>query len=123
MKYIMLFFLLFLFSYSEAQLKNTTWKGTFNIPYPAECNFAFGADTATLFLADGSVVIETMKYRLSHDSVFIFKLSGSSPCYDEIEAIYSYRIDDKKLKLVALADDCEERSSAFPSQEMEMVKP
>lgn len=123
MKFIFIFFLLFAFGSSEAQLTNTTWKGMFNVPYPMECNFAFGADTATLYMSDGSGVVETMKYRVSNDSVFIVKLSGESPCYDEKEAIYSYKITDQELMLVALEDNCEERSNAFPTEGMEMIKP
>jgi len=124
---------------AKAQLTGTRWKGIANVPTPLDCLFYFKTDTlllqyagsqpVTLTGADGdmisatgkdSIVIETMTYKISGDTLTLQKVKGGSPCTDEIGA-YKITIKDNKL-LVALIDDaCEARVQAWPADPLTRV--
>lgn len=123
MRYWFFVFLLFSFPGLKAQLANTTWVGDFAVPTPTECSFIFSADTASLKLNQTNEVVEIMSYRVSGDTLFLRKISGMSPCYDQGDAVYRYKIEDKKLMLTALQDMCDIRRDAFPSTGLQLVEP
>lgn len=94
-------------------LANTTWLGTAYVPTELQVKFAFGVDTLKLVMADNNLVLETMSYRLSNDTLFIKKLSGNSPCEDDQEGVYKVAVKEKLFTIVAINDPCAERSVAF----------
>lgn len=107
----------------NAQLAKTSWKGTFLVPEPVECSFTFHADTAFLSVTSTGEVMETMKYRLSGDTLFLSKLYGISPCYDDKEAVYLCKVEKKKLLITVLDDYCYMRAGAFPVSGLELIEP
>ena len=108
-----LLLLLFIAGFSaSAQLEDTKWRNTVNIPDPVECMFHFKKDTVNLYVvADGSL-IESMTYKISKDTLKLTKVSGMSPC-SEVVGLYKMERKDDKLFITAINDECSERSSAF----------
>jgi hypothetical protein len=94
-------------------LANTTWAGVAYVPTELQVKFAFGVDTLKLVMADNNLVLETMSYRLSNDTLFIKKLSGNSPCENDQEGVYKVAVKEKLFTIVAINDPCAERSVAF----------
>lgn len=98
---------------AQAPLANSTWKGTMNVPSPAEVSLEFKGDTLNVLMQEQS--IETMTYTVSGDTLVITKLYGSSPCSDE-KGTYQFSIKEKQLFIKPLSDACELRAAAFPSE-------
>jgi hypothetical protein len=91
-------------------LVNTKWKGTLFVPGAVEGMFNFGKDTVSINLGDQ--VLETMSYQTKGDTVFLKKLSGGSPCNDEIGQ-YKYVIKQNVLTFSVIKDDCDARPPSF----------
>lgn len=98
---------------ANAQLPESKWKGTLNIPSPAECLFEFKKDTVFLYLVADNSLIETMSYSTKGDSLFLTKVNGMSPCTGETKGVYRFEIKEDKLYIKPLSDDCQERLEAF----------
>jgi cell wall-associated protease len=94
-------------------LANTTWSGMAYVPTELNVKLAFGIDTLKLVMAENNLLLETMSYRLSNDTLFIKKLSGNSPCENDQEGIYKVAVKEKLFTIVAISDACAERSVAF----------
>ena len=115
MKKITVFILVTLFFATgvSAQLKDTKWKGTLNIPDPAECTFEFKKDTLYLYVNANGALLETMTFSIVKDTVYLHKVSGQSPCMPESKGTYRFTIRDEKLYFNPASDDCQERLNAF----------
>ncbi len=122
MRYMLMFFLLFSFSGTRAQLSESKWHGVLNVPYPMPCHMIFSKDTVVLAAEENGSVIETMGYHVKNDTLYLVKLDGGSPCSSEMEASYRYKISDEKLMLFVINDDCEERIAAFPQTGLARIK-
>lgn len=107
----------------RAQLANTSWKGTFTVPELIECDFIFKTDTAFLSAPALGGVIETMRYRVSGDTLFVSRISGMSPCYGDKEAVYLMKIENRKLFVTVVDDFCDIRAQAFPKDGLNMIEP
>lgn len=94
-------------------LANTNWSGVAYVPTELNVKLAFGVDTLKLVMADNNLVLETMSFRISKDTMFIKKLSGNSPCENDQEGIYKVAIKEKIFTIDVINDPCAERSSAF----------
>ena len=114
MKKILAYSVLFLSlsSTTNAQLTDTKWKNFMNIPEPYETIMQFNKDTAILPLAADGALIETMTYAVSKDTLRLIKISGMSPCSDNV-GLYRIQIKDDKLTITPISDDCTERMNAF----------
>ncbi|MFM9908706.1 MAG: hypothetical protein ACKVOW_05140 [Chitinophagaceae bacterium] len=100
----------------NAQLTDSKWRSTMNIPQPVETFLHFKKDTLLLsVVADGSLV-ETMVFSISKDTLKLTKVSGMSPCQDNIIGLYRFEMKEDKLTITPLSDDCPERSSAFNAE-------
>jgi hypothetical protein len=97
-------------------LANTTWVGTAYVPVELQVKLAFGIDTLKLVMADNNLVLETMTYRLSNDTLFIKKLSGNSPCETDQEGVYKVAVKEKLFTIIPINDACADRSAAFSSK-------
>ena len=114
----------------NAQLKNTSWKGDFMVPQPAECIMVFKEDTSYLVFASGfnpdkidpDNILETMSYKIDHDTLSLQKLSGNSPCSEDIIGKYSFAIKNDLMYIHLIDDDCPQRASAFPSETLTRVE-
>jgi len=84
-----------------------------NIPDPYETILHFKKDTVVLTIAADGSLIETMNFTISKDTLKLIKLSGMSPCADNITGLYKIEIKDDKMTIVPLSDDCSERANAF----------
>lgn len=123
------------------ELSNTKWKGKANIPIAAECLFDFKTDTLFLkyigneieHLRDvngkdvyvtgkDSLVVETMSYRLSGDTLVLRKIIGGSPCDAETVGKYKVAISSKRLSIVLIADECEARADVWPYDSLTQVE-
>lgn len=100
---------------AKAQLSDSKWTGTMNIPSPAECIFEFKKDTVYLYLGADNSLLETMSYTIKNDTLTLVKLSGMSPCGTDTKGIYRIEVKDDKLFIKPLSDDCQERLNAFPA--------
>ena len=114
----------------NAQLKNTSWKGDFMVPQPTECIMIFKEDTSFLVFASGfnpdkidpANIIETMSYKIDHDTLSLQKLSGGSPCSEDIIGKYSFAIKNDLMYIQVINDDCPQRASAFPSEVLTRIE-
>ncbi|SFI05547.1 hypothetical protein [Halpernia frigidisoli] len=128
--FLLLLFLFLGFNTLSAQLENTVWKGTFMVPTPIESVLEFGKDTVNLKFAEGFVInsnsdeelTEKMSYKIDKDTIAFQKISGGSPCDAKAVGVYRFQLNDNKLSLAMIKDDCVERSSAFPEEPMTAVK-
>ncbi len=107
---------------AKGQLTNTKWKATFNVPSPVECVLDFRKDTVVLFAAADSSTIETMIYKVDKDTFSLEKISGGSPCDYQIQGKYKFEIRDEKMMISLIADSCNERVAAWPSDALQKVK-
>ena len=114
----------------NAQLINTAWNGEFRVPKPTECTLVFKPDTMYVLLGSDinpdkiapDNILETSSCKISHDTLTIHKISGRSPCSEEIIGKYSFEIKDGLLSLAVLDDDCGPRASAFPTEPLTPLK-
>jgi hypothetical protein len=97
----------------NAQLADTKWKNLMNIPDPYETFLQFKKDTVMINLVSDGTLIETMNFKVSKDTLRITKLSGMSPCTEDIIGVYRFEIKEEKLTITAITDDCPERANAF----------
>ena len=117
---------------ANAQLTNTKWKGIAEIPEPLECLVYFKTDTLLVQYADDkpmfltdengnsvnvtgkdSVVIETMTYNFSGDTLTVTKIKGGSPCEEGTTGQYKITINNNKLLFTLIQDDCDARAEAL----------
>jgi hypothetical protein len=98
---------------ADAQLANTKWRNIINIPEPYETFLQFQKDTVTVNLVSDGTLIETMSYATSKDTLRITKLFGNSPCDERVTGTYHFEINDDKLTITLLSDDCLERANAL----------
>ncbi len=112
---------------ADAQLQNTSWKGTFLTPDPTECILKFKADTVYLRIANQSEagdanLIETSTYKIIKDTLLLQKVSGASPCDDTIFGKYHFEMKDDKLSIALIEDYCMERGQAFPTEPLQKMQ-
>lgn len=98
---------------ANAQLTDTKWKNIMNIPQPTECILQFKKDTLLLLVAADGSLVETMKYTIAKDTFKLYKLSGLSPCSEDIVGLYIFAIKDDKMTITPSSDDCSDRAEAF----------
>ena len=91
-------------------LSNTSWNGILNAPDPIETNLKFSEDT--MFLYVQTQLIETSTYTVNSDTLKIVKISGISPCEDEI-GVYVFEISNDMLDIKPISDFCDVRYEAF----------
>jgi hypothetical protein len=106
-------FLFVIMSDVTAQLTNTKWRNVINIPDPYETFLQFQKDTVTVNLVSDGTLIETMSYATSKDTLRLTKLFGNSPCDDKVTGTYHFEMNDDKLTITVLSDDCMERANAL----------
>jgi len=95
------------------KLTNTKWTGTLLVPDAMSGSLAFTRDSLTASI--GYEVVETNQYYVKGDTLFIQKLSGSSPCGNE-EGSYLYSVKNDVLYLKLVNDNCGIRSGAFSAE-------
>jgi hypothetical protein len=134
---VLMFFICLITMNVNAQLTNTKWKGIANVPMPSECLFDFKNDTVLMryvgndpvdlrnelgnmvtVTGKDSMVIETMTYQFTGDTLILQKVKGGSPCDNETIGKYRIAIKDKKLLISLIADDCEARVQAWPADSL-----
>ena len=114
----------------NAQLINTAWNGEFRVPQPTQCTVVFKGDTMYVVIGsdinpdkiDPDNILETSSCKISHDTLTIHKISGRSPCSEDIIGKYSFEIKDGLLTIAVLDDDCGPRASAFPTEPLTPLK-
>ena len=109
-----------LVQFSFAQLANTSWTGTFNIPDPSEMIVEFKTDTVNVIFKDRTF-LESMKYQVNGDTLLLTKIDGESPCSFTETATYKMETKDNKLFISALKDLCPERVSAWPANGLQKM--
>jgi hypothetical protein len=99
---------------AHAQLANTQWKGSVNIPDARPVLWKFDRDTVRVVFIDKSEETELMTYRddAGEKKVSFTKISGGSPCASGFTGVYSYKAADDKLSLKPVQDTCTARTSA-----------
>ncbi|CAM4373542.1 hypothetical protein SAMN06265348_113214 [Pedobacter westerhofensis] len=106
-------------SKSDDQLTNTKWKGIAFVPNPREVVFHFKKDT--LLITIDLDIIETEYCHVSGDTLTMKKISGGSPCTDEV-GTYKYIIKKDSLTITSLRDECGARMDSFSSEGYKRVK-
>lgn len=102
-------------SVSQSQIRNTSWRGFYNLPDPVDAVLSFTNDTASLSTAQGDL-LETMVFRIQNDTLFFKKVSGQSSCDMTTEGVYMIHFKENKLILLPISDNCDIRRYAFPSE-------
>ncbi len=113
MKYLLMFSFFLLCSFfanSQIKLTDTKWEGEANVPKPMLIRFEFRRDTLEM-IYNGRIV-ERMNYTLKADTMTLVKLSGSSPCKEEIGQ-YKVTIKGETLYIALISDDCMGRAKSF----------
>jgi hypothetical protein len=101
------------FSIADAQLTDTKWKNFMNIPDPLESFMHFKKDTVLLSIAADGTLVESMTYTVNKDTLRLTKISGMSPCGDNVTGLYRIEMKDDKLIITPISDDCADRANAF----------
>ncbi len=107
---------------SKAQLKNTKWTGTMNVPDATTVILDFKADSVDMVVADAGFVGETMTYSVKDSIITMKKTSGHSPCNIGGEFKVKYIIKDDKLFITNLSDNCDERVQSWNKEPFIRVK-
>lgn len=119
MNKIVLTMLISLIAYAaDAQLSNTTWKGTLNIEGGMNVLFNFNNDTLDVVNAADNSSLETMTYKLADSVITLVKLYGQSQCSDT-PGKYKFVRDNDELTLSLLSDDCSDRADAIGTMKLE----
>lgn len=119
MNKIVLSMLISLIAYAaDAQLSNTTWKGTLNIEGGMNVLFNFNNDTLDVVNAADNSSLETMTYKLADSVITLVKLYGQSQCSDT-PGKYKFVRDNDELTLSLLSDDCSDRADAIGTMKLE----
>lgn len=100
-------------------LLNTKWKGIVFVPSPTQGILNFRKDT--LLLTIENQVVETESYRMKGDTLILQKISGGSPCTDEV-GYYHYVIKADKCTITPIEDDCVARTTIFSTEGYEQIK-
>ncbi len=66
--------------------------------------------------------LDSMSYTVKGDTILLKKLSGGSPCDLDSTFKVKYTINDDKLSITPLTDDCEGRQRAWQKQPFTKVK-
>jgi hypothetical protein len=99
---------------ANAQLVNTQWKGSINIPDAHAVLWNFDKDTVKIFFPDKTEETEVMTYKddMAGKRIYCTKISGTSPCLPGEKFIYSYAIANDQVSFKAVQDTCSGRSGA-----------
>jgi len=108
---------LFICGYANAQLTNTKWKVTLNIPDPTEVIFDFRTDTVEALAAESSESIETMLYTVKDTVLTLQKITGGSECDDTVIGKYKFEMKDDGMYVTLIDDACDDRSNALNNNE------
>ncbi|GAB2772941.1 hypothetical protein GCM10027275_14870 [Rhabdobacter roseus] len=100
-------------------LANSKWSGTVHAPDPVACVFAFSDNQFVCSVENA--VLESMTYETKGDTLKIKKISGGSPCGEEV-GLYKFSINDNVLKLDPIQDACEARPYSFSPDGYERLK-
>ncbi|QOW11693.1 hypothetical protein Q73A0000_15660 [Kaistella flava (ex Peng et al. 2021)] len=92
---------------NKNDLENTAWYGVANIPTAENVTFKFTDNEFKVYVKDK--VVEEMKYKVNNDSLIITKIIGGSPCPVNSKGIYQYSIENQKLSLKFISEECDSR--------------
>jgi hypothetical protein len=106
---------------AKAQLNGTKWRGNVNVPEDVTVLLNFQKQTLEMTAMDGNQ-LESMSYTVKGDTILLKKLSGGSPCDLDSTFKVKYTINDDKLSITPLTDDCEGRQRAWQKQPFTKVK-
>ena len=107
---------------SKAQLKNTKWQGTMNVPDETPVMLDFKNDSVDILVVENGMVAESMSY-LAQDSIITMKkTSGHSPCNVDDVFKVKYLIKDDKLFISTISDPCDERAASWTKEPFTRVK-
>ncbi len=106
---------------AKAQLNGTKWRGNVNVPENVTVLLNFQKQTLEMTAMDGNQ-LESMSYTVKGDTILLKKLSGGSPCDLDSTFKVKYTINDDKLSITPLTDDCEGRQRAWQKQPFTKVK-
>ena len=121
-KLLVLTFALAVVQLGQAQLRNTSWKGTFTVPEETDLVLQFKKDSLLVTVPDGNETVEIMRYKINNDTLSITKLYGRSSCDEGTAASYQISIKEKKLYVSPLKDNCDIRWAAWPKGGLEKIE-
>ena len=111
-----LFLFATLYSFAQNSLSNTKWKAQteINRSQTVDVTLDFRVDTFFIFGRPDREP-EAMKFSQSRDSLYLIKISGSSPCPDKSEAWYKIEWLENGGKFIFhnISDSCVGRSRVF----------
>ena len=103
-------------SFAQNSLSNSKWKAQTMISQSqaADITLDFRVDSFFIF-GRPERKPEAMKFSQHRDSLYLFKISGSSPCPDKSEAWYKieWLENGEKFILHTISDSCIGRSKVF----------
>lgn len=97
----------------QAQFTGKKFRGYANAPDPMEMIMEFKNDTLNMYLAADFRLVETMSYSLQGDTMTISKLFGQSPCKNGTSGLYKMVLEENKLFITPIKDECTDRFYAF----------
>lgn len=111
------------FSFANAQLSGSKWKGMLKVPDPMQTVLEFKNDTlVNVINVSEDNVVETMTYVVKDTLLTLRKISGSSPCDENTIGRYKITWKDDKFTIALIEDACDVRANAFTSEPWEKVK-
>ncbi len=121
-KIISILLTFFVINGADAQLANTSWKGTLSLDQPMDVFFNFSTDTLEVINADDNSSLETMKYNISDSVLTLTKLYGQSICDGATIGAYKCIVDNDRMLLSAISDACDDRKSAIGEMQLSKTK-
>lgn len=115
-KNVMLVYLIFTsaVSFPQIPLASSKWNAHTEVPGPIDLVLEFKTNEILIFLKDGQEA-ERMTFSQHHDSLFIRKISGMSPCPEGAEVWYriEWLENGEKFLLHNINDSCPDRVKGF----------
>lgn len=107
---------------AKSQIKNTSWRGIYNVPEPTPMILQFKTDTLLLIDQSGANV-ETMNYTIKNDTLSISMIEGASSCPNNITGVYKIEIkEEDKLFISVINDNCDNRVNSLPNEPLTLIK-
>ncbi|GAB3991235.1 S8 family peptidase [Spirosoma daeguense] len=102
-------------AWAQLPIRNTRWQGT--LAGDVQVRLVFRNDTLLVTTQPDNVVLETMLYRQTSDTLYLQKITGQSPCGSDIKGLFrlSYDKNGETVKWQLISDDCPERRMALSS--------
>lgn len=91
------------------------------VPTLTVVTLTFKTDSLILRLDESGTIGETMSYVVKDSMITIKKISGGSPCSNDVFTV-KYKIINDQLFITTITDPCEQRKDSWPKEPFYRIK-